>query len=303
MNRKELQERSQLANKEEEVLEALRDFLHEDYGIYFSDDKLYSLSKKVNQRIRNLPVDSLSDYVQYLRDHPNEEIQKFIDNVSTNKTLFFREPKHWQFLKERILPSLDLNGTVKMWSAACSTGEEPYTLSMILDDYIRGGSPSWSNNSNHESAKNFKILATDIARRAVLEAQRGVYMAKKLENVIEYEKSFRDRYFEPLDDSSKHQVCEHLKSSVTFRKFNLKSTSYLCEDTFSLVLCRNVLIYFDNEMVEHVIDQLSTCLKPGGYLFVGHTESLQNIDHDLEKIRPAIYRRPETTHVRDGELS
>lgn len=283
---------------EDQVLRTLRDWLHEDYGIYFNNKKLYSLSNKIDQRIRQVPVETLPEYVQYLRQHPDEEIQEFLDCVSTNKTFFFREPKHWNFLVEQVLPSLKTSETVKMWSAACSSGEEPYTLAMLLDDHLIGNS-SGSHHITNSRSSNFKILATDIAREAVLQGQKGVYSENKIKSVREHDQSYLSRYFEAAEDEDNYRVREHIRESVTFRKFNLKSSSYPYPNSFSLILCRNVLIYFDDEMIEHVIDQLTSCLEPGGYLFVGHSESLQNIDHDLKKIRPAIYRRPKTTHVRD----
>lgn len=305
MDQKRLNKVLTQAGNDEEILRSLRDCLHQSYGIYFDDEKLYSFSNKINQRIRKLPVDDLEEYVQYFCDNRSEEVQKFLDTVSTNKTLFFREKKHWQFLEDHILPSLSSDNTpIKMWSAACSTGEEPYTLSMIMEDRLDEAiRPSqWGTKTNGHPGSHYKILATDIARKAVMHAQNGVYKQEKLENVRDYDESYVRRFFEPVEDTrDQYRIKDCLRNSSTFRKFNLKNNRYPFEGTFSLVLCRNVLIYFDDDMVEHVIHQLRQSLEPGGYLFVGHTESLQNIDHGLEKVQSAVYRRPKTSRVRNRD--
>jgi chemotaxis protein methyltransferase CheR len=134
----------------------------------------------------------------------------------------------------------------------------------------------------------------------VVQAQEGIYDRKKLENVRKYEQSYVRRFFEPVEaNRDRYKIQESLRNSITFRKFNLKNKQYPFEGTFSLILCRNVLIYFDEEMVAHVIEQLHRSLEPGGYLFVGHTESLQDVNHGLEKVQPAVYRRPKTSRVRN----
>lgn len=257
------------------VLRRFRDRLHREYGIHFEDQKLYSLRNKLRRRVRNLSLDDLDSYEDYLENNP-DEISHLLNEVSTNKSEFFREIKHWDYITEHIVEDWKRsNETVKLWSAACSTGEEPYTASMLL--YELG-------------VKDFRILGTDIAPRALERAARGVYTDTELRGVHEFDLKYFRKYFN-RDAEGTFRIKEDLQERVTLRKFNLTESHYPYKETFNLVFCRNVLIYFDDDTIEHVINELSDVLKPGGYLFVGHTETLQSINHPLEKIQPSIFRK------------
>ncbi len=268
------------------VLKDLREYLHTDYGIYFSDEKLYSLRNKLERRIRRLPsVKNLEEYESYLENN-TDEIPYLLDEISTNKTAFFREKKHWDFLTQRIVPEWqNRHKKIKAWSAACSTGEEPYSLAMWMDHHLDGH----FDGNQPESGGSAQVLASDISRQALQDAKNGIYDSKRIEQVREYHPKFPKRYFRPRNDQ--FVVQDSLKDVLTLRKFNLSHKRYPFKDVFDLIMCRNVLIYFDSEMIEHVIEQMTNCLTRKGYLFLGHTESIQDIDHRLTKVQPAVYRK------------
>lgn len=291
MNETNFQDQSRIdavvrATEEERgALLDLREYLHENYGIFFKDKKLYSLENKVNKRMQQLPVNSIEEYERYLKNHPNE-LPNFLDKVSTNKTEFFREREHWNYLVNRILPDWqNRTGRLKAWSVACSTGEEPYTLAMLLDDYLLSGGEGFQRSTSPK----YNILASDISRSVLNETKTGHYDRDQLKPVRNVRPEYINKYF--VESDGQYAIVEDLKERITLRRFNLNTSVYPFKNSFDLILSRNVLIYFDKDMIQHVIDQLSKALKEGGYLFVGHTESLREIDHHLDRIQPAIFRK------------
>lgn len=257
----------------------IRSFLYEDYGIHYEDDKLYKLKHKLNKRIRELDVDSLDDYVSYLREN-SEEVNNLLEVISTNKSLFYREEKHWEYMRENLVPEWEKGGTVKIWSAACSSGEEAYTVAMILEDLKSSG----------EASVRYDILATDISRKMLNQGQRGRYPESSLRGIRQSRPEL-EQYLSPVNNTT-WEIDSSLKQSVTFRQFNLKSRSSPFQSTFQLILCRNVFIYFDETVKQTVIDTLREALVPGGHLFTGHTENLNRVDHKMERVQPAIFRKP-----------
>jgi chemotaxis protein methyltransferase CheR len=272
--------------KEQEIDESLigiRNYLEEHYGISFEYEKLYSLEHKLKRRLRALSLNGFSEYEQYLKDN-NEEINKLLDEVSTNKTAFFREPKHWEFLLETVFPEwITRDETIKAWSVPCSSGEEPYSLAMVADDYLENG-------RSHQNNQSVNILASDVSRDVLRSARLGKYNKKRLRQVRKYDDRYPEKYFEPTGNGQ-YVIDGKLKSDVTLRTFNLNEKKYPIEKTFDLILCRNVLIYFEKNVISHVVDKLSNCLNSKGYLFIGHTESLYDIDHDLRKIQPSVFQK------------
>lgn len=269
-------------NIDESLLD-IRNYLKERYGISFEYEKLYSLEHKLERRLRALSLDDFSDYEQYLKDN-SEEIHNFLDEVSTNKTAFFREPKHWKFLINEVFPDWSTREEpIKAWSVPCASGEEPYSLAMLADDFLGNGNQRVNNQT-------VKVLASDISRNVLRSARMGKYGEKRLRQVRDFDDGYPEKYFRS-DENGEYVIDGKLKSDITLRTFNLNKKRYPIEKTFDLILCRNVLIYFDKPVITHVVDQLTKCLNPGGYLFIGHTESLYDIEHDLHKIQPSVFQK------------
>ncbi len=262
---------------EKQALEQLKQQLYEDYGLYFPSDKLYSLRRKLRRRYRQLGLDSIKEYKDHLEAN-RTELQAFLDIVSTNKTGFFRELDHWKFLQKNIIPDRERGRRMKVWSTACSTGEEVYTAALLLDKYLAG-------------RDGYKILGTDLSGAVVQRAMKGIYKNKQLEPVFDYFDYNIQHVFEKIGDD-RFRVKDKIKNHLTFRQFNLKKKCYPFRNDFDLILCRNVFMYFDKQMIKHTVDQLTKCLRRGGYLFIGHTENLSKIDHDLKKVKPATFKLP-----------
>lgn len=266
------------SNKDADALNSLRDMLHRNYGIKISDRQKYSLRSKLKRRMIRLGIDSISEYHNYLAGHP-KETEPLMAEISTNKTFFFREKAHWRFLESKISSDSGGQRDFRIWSAACSTGPEVYSAAFTLSNYAPGVS--------------YKILGTDISRPVLGTAVRGIYPQQELDKVKNYHPEYPRKYFEKNSeiDSEEWQVKKNIRRNTVFRYFNLRESNYYFKNKFDFILCRNVMIYFDNEMIEHVVNNLSRALKPGGFLFIGHTENLNTISHSLQRIKPAIYRK------------
>jgi len=264
------------------AFQKIREIIYRKYGIYFRPDKFFSLKHKLNRRMRALGIDSPPEYLEYLNGK-TDEIPFLLDEVSTNKTFFFREASHWHFFQRKILPSVTEHIVdYRIWSAACSSGEEAYSAAMIVDDYCTVAG---------RERLTYKVLGTDLSASVLNRAISGRYGRADLKDVKSFSKEYARRYFEKDAKTGGLRMKENIKKRVFFRQFNLREKNYPFKDRFDLIICRNVLIYFDAEMVQHTINELTKALKPGGYMFIGHTEHLNNIKHSLKRIRPAIYRK------------
>jgi chemotaxis protein methyltransferase CheR len=202
-----------------------------------------------------------------------------LDLISTNKTDFFREPKHFDFLRELILPKLAQQKRIRIWSSACSTGEEPYTIAMTLQDGVSDPG-QWD----------FKILATDLSTRVLAKAAEGVYDA---ERVREVSPEIVRRHFLRGRGNSECllKVKPHLTAMIRFRRLNLMDEQYPIKSPLDLIFCRNAMIYFDRPTQERLVNKFYRYLKPGGHLFIGHSESLQWVNHPFETVAPTIYQK------------
>jgi len=212
-----------------------------------------------------------------------EEIVPLIDVVTTNKTDFFREPGHFDFLVEKALPDLTSRGgngkPLLVWSAGCSTGEEPYTLAMVMSEYAQ----------SHPGFR-FRILATDISTDVLAKAEMGVYSKEVVSPVPA---ALKRKYLMGSRDpgSSRVRVVPELRRLVEFRRLNFMDADYGLSERADAIFCRNVIIYFDRPTQERVLQRLSRHLVPNGYMFVGHAETLHDMDLPLAPVAPALYRR------------
>jgi len=234
---------------------------------------------------RNFPA-GFEEYFERLKhDKTGEEISILIDLISTNTTHFFRGPDHFQFLADSIRQRIEsehwdrTRHTVRIWSAACSTGEEPYSIAMTVDDIL----------ANYPDVS-VKILATDISQTALANAKAGRYDTCKAESIPA---EFRHKYLQSVSDGSVRQIMivPRIRNLITFAHFNLIAESYPFKHGFDYIFCRNVMIYFDRQTQETIVKKMSRHIRPGGYLIVGHSESLNSVRHDLTYVKPTIHRK------------
>lgn len=258
-------------------------YIYEVSGIKMPQTKKTMLEGRLRRRMRALAIDTLDRYCDYLfaGDHLADEGLHLINAVTTNKTDFFREPAHFDYLVERVLPELVGRGvrSLRAWSAACSTGPEPYTIAMVLDDFAeRTGGPDYG------------ILATDLDTEVLAAARAGIYAADLVDPVPA---AMRRKYVMTSNDPRRREVrmVPRLRSAIGFARLNLMDSHYPVGDPMHLVFCRNVLIYFDKPTQKKVVSQLYDCMAPGGYLFLGHSESITGLGLPLEQVANTVFRR------------
>lgn len=257
-----------------------RTLIYDESGISLSDQKKSLLASRLSKRLRDLGLATFSEYYAHVReDHTRQEFTQLLDLISTNKTDFFREPKHFDFLRERILPELESEKRIRIWSSACSTGEEPYTIAMTLFESVQ-----------HPSQWEFKILASDLSTRVLAKAASGVYDEDRFRDVppdVLQRHFLRGRG----EQTGVFKVKPHLASAITFRRLNLMDDRFPIKNPLDLIFCRNVMIYFDRPTQQTLVNKFHHYLKPGGYLFIGHSESLQWVDHPFKSLAPTIYQK------------
>ncbi len=262
----------------------LCDLVYQVCGIKLTQKKRSMIDGRLRRRMRNLKIVNINDYCRLLFDGSQDadlELVFFIDAVTTNKTDFFREPAHFVYLQNSVLPGWRADGRrrVKVWSAAASTGAEAYTAAMVIDDFFhdRGG-------------LDYSVLATDICTEVLENGKAGLYPDHMLEPIPE---EFRRRYvLLPRDPARREfRIARALRSKVTFQRLNLMDDRYAADRDFDLIFLRNVLIYFDRPTQEAVLIKLCEHLRPGGHLFLGHSESLVGGKFPLDMVANTIFRR------------
>jgi chemotaxis protein methyltransferase CheR len=262
----------------------LRELIYAEAGIRLGPDKKTMLEVRLRRRLRALQLDSCSSYCTYLfgRQGMREEKVHFIDAVTTNKTDFFREPRHFDFLTQRALPDMiaeKAGRPLLVWSAGCSTGEEPYTLAIAMSEYA----------ALHAGFR-FSILATDISTAVLSRAELGIYQGEPVEAIPP---ALRRKYLMRgrEADSNRFRIVPELRHLIEFRRLNLMSGDYGLAEKADMIFCRNVIIYFDRATQEAILKKLCHCLVPRGYLFVGHSETLHGMSLPVDPVAPALYRK------------
>ena len=261
----------------------LAELIHGYSGIKMPANKRTMLEGRLRRRMRATQIASLNDYCRYLfeDDGLESEIVHLIDAVTTNKTEFFREPAHFQFLQARALPAIARSGrrTIKAWSAACSTGAEPYTLAMVLEENRRIG-----------KRQDYSILCTDLCTQVLAQAVAGMFPEAMIAPV---EMELRRRYVMRARDTTRGLVrmAPELRAQLSFARLNLMDEAYPVESDMDLIFCRNILIYFDKPTQSKVLQRLCDHLRPGGYLFLGHSESIVGIDLPVDQIANTVFQR------------
>ena len=254
-------------------------YLYDNYGINLKKKRTL-IEGRLN---RTLFEGGYADYTSYLNDVLSDvsgaKVQNLINKLTTNHTFFMREIEHFNYLRNEILPQIERtarNKEIRIWSAGCSSGEEPYTLAMVIDDYFAAKKSMWR----------IKILATDISMRVLDKAKEGIYAADGMKDIPP---SWRNRYFNKIDENT-YRINPKIRAEVEFRQFNLMKP-ILERNQFDLILCRNVMIYFDQITRRALVDRFYDATKEGGYLFIGHAESIMRGTSKYNYIKPAIYRK------------
>lgn len=254
----------------------IRDLMYETSGVNLVKGKEELVKARLSKRIRALELDGFDDYVRFIeQEAEGKELFQMVDELTTNKTSFFREASHFDLLRDEVAPAYcDRGGKFRIWSAGCSSGEEPYTLAITLSEAL----------PNIER-RDVKILATDISPTILDQARTGVYSSKVLGDVAD---SQRRRYFDKRSDDL-YAAGDELRSLITFALLNLMEP-WPMKGSFDMIFCRNVMIYFDQSTRQRLVRRFHKMLAPGGYLCVGHSESLNSCDHGLAYVQPAVYR-------------
>ena len=252
----------------------LSGFVSSYSGIKMPPGKQTMLEGRLRRRLRSTGFASLDDYCTYLFDNDGLDVEAvaLIDAVTTNKTDFFREPNHFEFLKQHALPALMRNGrtSLRLWSAACSVGAEPYTAAMILADFAESSGPL-----------NYFVLATDLSTEVLASARKGIYPASMLAPVPDdYMQRFVHRSNDPK--SNLVRIAPALRSKVGFARMNFMDETYPIGEPVDIIFCRNVLIYFDEAVKSQVLKGFHEQLQPKAYLLVGHSESIHSFNTGFE---------------------
>ncbi|KAA3515878.1 CheR family methyltransferase [Agrobacterium rosae] len=261
----------------------LSSFIYDYCGIKMPETKRSMLEGRLRKRLRATGYPTFSTYCDYLFRHDGMEAEAIflIDVVTTNKTDFFREPNHFDYMQKTALPALAKRGIgrVRAWSSACSTGAEPYTMAMVMAEAVEKGVIS-----------DFNILATDLSTDVLMKAQSGIY-SKDLVDPVPPE--FKRKYVMQAKEKQRNDVriATKLRSKIGFARMNLMNATYEIGDPVHILFCRNVLIYFDKKTQTHVLTQLCKCLAPGGYLLIGHSETVTGIDLPIKQVANTIFMK------------
>lgn len=265
---------------DEQLFKKFVKLIYAETGIALREGKEALLMARIQQRMKILEINSFDEYFDVvINDHRDLERIHFIDVISTNVTYFFREPTHFHFV-EKVLQKLKESGSkeIKIWSAACSSGEEPYSISMLVESIFG------------EQSSRCKILATDISTRMLRRAKEGFYDGSDFEKVPkEFFDKYVSRFLAPCEEG--FLVSEELKKNVVFSRINLSKTPFPMKGPFDIIFCRNVMIYFDAIVRRKLVDEMLRLLRPGGLLIVGHSETITDLRGGLVGIKSSIYRK------------
>ncbi len=269
-----------MINLKDSEFRKLTSYMKANYGINLTEKRLL-IEGRLSNMITDKGFSNFSDYLEFVFKGTSEnEISDLINKLTTNHTFFMREADHFEYFRDTVLPYLEVSSKTKdlrIWSAGCSSGEEPYTLAMIIADYF----------GEHKFMWNTRILATDISQKVLEAAERGVYSAEAVNTVPKY---WGLRYFNKIEDKN-YQISEEIRKEIIYRNFNLMTEIFPFKKKFHVIFCRNVMIYFEPKTKMELINKFYDMTESGGYLFIGHSESVNKDETKYKYIMPAVYRK------------
>jgi chemotaxis protein methyltransferase CheR len=270
-----------------EDYQLFRRLVYEKSGINLGDQKMQLVRARLGKRVRSGGFGSFKEYYRFVaEDQSGEELCYLLDAISTNTTHLFREIRHFNLLREKVHGWLEnrdwrsANGNVvRVWSAACSSGEEPHSLAMVIHHELQ-----------RFPGMSCKILATDLSTKVLSKAKEGIYDIHRVGTVPP---EYKNRYLQKLKSNgqTKLQIGPEIRSMIRFVRFNLMTPTFPFKHGFHVIFCRNVMIYFDRPTQERLVAKLAQHLLPGGYLMIGHSESLNGINHPLGYVEPTVYKK------------
>jgi len=262
----------------------LRQLIYDRFGINLTDEKRSLLVGRLQKMIRDKKLGTFQNYYEHLKnDTSGAAVSNLINLVSTNYTFFNREKDHFDFFQKTALPAVcehlakQNRKDLRIWCAGCSTGEEPYTLLMLMHEYLGDQYRRWDAG----------ILATDISEQVLQKAQQGIYPADKVASLPE---NLQRKYFKKCGNGQM-QVCDTLRSEITFRRFNLMNKTFPFKKPFQIIFCRNVMIYFDQQTRNALVQRFHHNMEPKGYFFIGHSETLGRDSELFRYLLPAAYQK------------
>jgi len=261
--------------------EKIRQYIKSRFGISLSDEKKTLVHSRLRSTLQELEMASFSDYFEYLqKDKSGEALTRFVNKITTNHTFFMREKDHFDYFRDEVLPFIQeqyfSKKDTRVWCAASSSGEEAVTLQIIMQEFFKN-SPGWDT----------QMLASDISANVLDKAVAGKYDAEAMVNLPT---SWKDEYFRKVDNQF-YQVKDTVLKKIMYRRINLMD-SFPFRGKFQVIFCRNVMIYFDAETRSKVVRRFFDIVEPGGYLFIGHSETASNTGSGFQYIKPAVYRKP-----------
>ncbi len=267
-----------ITDKEFEQLTA---YIKANYGIHLKEEKKALVTGRLQNVLLQNNFTSFTEYFNYIKsDKTGTAVHTLINKITTNHTFFMREEKHFYYFRDVVLPYLSKvvsNKDIRIWSAGCSSGQEPYTLAMIMDEYFGKEKLLWDT----------QILATDISSKVLEKASEGIYHSEEIKSLSS---QWKINYFSKLDNEN-YVISDKIKKEVIYRRFNLMEERFPFKKKFHVIFCRNVMIYFDTETKNKLVNKFYDHLEYGGYLFIGHSESLVRGEAKFKYVQPAIYRK------------
>ncbi len=264
--------------------ELFRDLVYRKCGINLGSQKKNLVQSRVGKLVRQNGLDSFRDYYELVKnDATGKALSDLMDVISTNTTHLFREIRHFEFLREQLdvwLQDADWRknrDAFRIWSSACSSGDEPHSMAMVIDDAVQ-------KHTNFD----YKILATDICTDVLETAKQGIYSEDKCETVPS---RLKTKYLKQARTSDQRQLDPRLLQKISFLRFNLMTPKFPFKNAFDVIFCRNVMIYFDKATQGTLINKMVDHLNPGGYLMIGHSESLNGVNHPLKYVEPTVFQK------------
>ncbi len=276
---------SQPAKMKDKVFQQFSSFIYDQVGIQLPPSKKTMLEARLQKRLKTHDLATFEEYAEFVFSPQGllSELVHLIDVVTTNKTDFFREPGHFDFLTQRALPTIlskqdrSHSHPIRIWSAGCSSGEEPYTLAMVISDYAA-----------EQRNCHFSILASDISTRILDTARKAIYSEERTDDIAMH---IKKRYLLRSRDRQRGliRICPELRAMITFKRINFMDNDFGLSEKMDIIFCRNVVIYFDKPTQQSLMQKFHRQLRPGGYLFLGHSETLNGIDVDFKAVGSTVY--------------